>query len=131
MLGASPYSAAFARLGKIRSAGITDLRYGSLVDEDWKRRDRFARSNDKRRAVPLPQAVQCYAIGVSIAKGARPPGKPVPGDGIVPLLSALGQHVNPAMDLGVPQERQWVGYGMNHLDLLDRNEVYAQLREWL
>jgi len=34
ILGVSPYSAAFARLGKIRSAGITDLRYGNLVDED-------------------------------------------------------------------------------------------------
>jgi len=131
ILGASPYSAAFARLGKIRSAGITDLRYGSLLDEDWEHRDRFARSKDRRRAVPLPQAVQCYAIAASIANSAGGPGKPVPGDGIVPLASALGQHANPALNLAIPAARQWVGYDMNHLDLLDRNEVYAQLRKWL
>ena len=131
ILGASPYSAAFARLGKIRSAGITDLRYGSLVDEDWQHTDRFARSKDQRRAVPLPQAVQCYAIGVSIATSAGGPGKPVLGDGIVPLRSALGQHANPAMNLAIPPARQWVGYDMNHLDLLSHKDVYAQIRKWL
>src|SRR5664279_2488845 len=35
VLGATPYAAPLARLGKLRSAGITDLRHGSLVDEDW------------------------------------------------------------------------------------------------
>ena len=44
-------------LGKIRSAGITDLRFGNLVDEDWNRRDRFERSGDLRMAVPLPEGV--------------------------------------------------------------------------
>jgi pimeloyl-ACP methyl ester carboxylesterase len=34
LLGASPYTAAFARLGRVRSAGITDLRHGSLLDVD-------------------------------------------------------------------------------------------------
>ena len=42
LLGATPYAAPFARLGKLRSAGITDLRHGNLVDEDWVGRDRFA-----------------------------------------------------------------------------------------
>jgi pimeloyl-ACP methyl ester carboxylesterase len=35
VLGATPYAAPFARLGKVRSAGITDLRHGNLLDEDW------------------------------------------------------------------------------------------------
>jgi pimeloyl-ACP methyl ester carboxylesterase len=131
ILGASPYSAAFARLGKIRSAGITDLRYGSLVDEDWKNRDRFARLKDKRRAMPLPDSVRCYTIGASIAKSAGRPGERLPGDGLVPLASALGRHANSALNLGIAPARQWVGYGMNHLDLLNRKEVYAQLRQWL
>lgn len=131
ILGASPYSAAFARLGKIRSAGITDLRYGNLVDEDWEHRDRFERAKDKRRAVPLPDAVQCYAVGVSISRKAGDPKGQALGDGIVPLRSALGQHTNPSLNLPIPQSRQWIGYGMNHLDLLDRREVYEQIRQWL
>lgn len=39
VLGASPYTAPFARLGRIRSAGITDLRHGYLLDEDWEGRE--------------------------------------------------------------------------------------------
>ncbi len=34
ILGKTPYAAALARLGQIRSAGVADLRYGNLMDED-------------------------------------------------------------------------------------------------
>jgi hypothetical protein len=34
-------------------------------------------------------------------------------------------------DVSFPASRQWIGYGMRHLDLLDRPEVYAQIRRWL
>jgi pimeloyl-ACP methyl ester carboxylesterase len=130
-LGVSRYTAAFARLGKIRSAGITDLRHGSLLDEDWEDRDRFAHARDMRRAVPLPEGVQCYAIGAAIATGVSVPSAPLLGDGLVPLRSALGQHRDPTRDLSFPESRQWIGYGMSHLDLLDRREVYEQIRQWL
>jgi hypothetical protein len=33
--------------------------------------------------------------------------------------------------LAIPRARQWIGYGMSHLDLLDREEVYAQIKRWL
>lgn len=36
-----PYARPFAKLAKIRSAGVTDLRYGNIVDEDWLNKDRF------------------------------------------------------------------------------------------
>ena len=130
-LGISRYTAAFARLGKIRSAGITDLRYGSLLDEDWQGRDRFAHARDTRRILPLPDGVQCYAIGAAIATGESVPNAPLLGDGLVPLSSALGQHRDPARNLSFPESQQWIGYGMNHWDLLDRREVYEQLRHWL
>ena len=56
ILGRTPYAAAFGRLGKVRSAGVTDLRYGNLMDEDWQGRDRFAHEpDDQRRPVPLPE----------------------------------------------------------------------------
>ena len=41
VLEAIPYAKPFARLGKIRSAGVTDLRYGNLLEEDWQDEDRF------------------------------------------------------------------------------------------
>lgn len=130
-LDASPYTAAFARLGKIRSAGITDLRYGNLLDEDWRGRDRFARSKDKRAAVPLPDGVECYAIAASMTKNPGRLTARLLGDGLVPVASALGRHADPARDLCFPESRQWIGYGIGHLDLLDRNEAYERIRQWL
>ena len=131
ILGISPYTAPFARLGKIRSAGITDLRYGNLLDEDWEDRDRFERSADRRRSVPLPDRVACYAIGATTGTQAGDLNDRFLGDGLVPLRSALGQHDDPSRALSFPPSQQWIGYDMTHMDLLSRREVYEQLRQWL
>ena len=131
LLGVSVYTAPLARLGKIRSAGITDLRFGNLVDEDWNKRDRFARSGDRRVAVPLPEGVACFAIAATTGKTAGDLSGRLLGDGIVPLASALGRHANPRLALPFHESRQWVAFGTNHLDLLSRAEVYAQIKRWL
>ena len=131
LLGSSAYSAPLARLGKIRSTGITDLRFGSLLDEDWKKRDRFERSGDLRAAVPLPEGVACYAIAATTGKTAGDLTDKLIGDGIVPLASALGHHANPRLALTFDESRRWVARGINHLDLLSRPEVYAQIKQWL
>jgi pimeloyl-ACP methyl ester carboxylesterase len=131
VLDASPYTTAFARLGKIRSAGVTDLRHGSMLDEDWDHQDRFARSRRKPCALPLPANVDCCTIAASIAKKSGGLAERLLGDGLVPLASALGKHKDPGRQLAFPKDRQWIGHGMNHLDLLDRKEVYAQIRRWL
>jgi pimeloyl-ACP methyl ester carboxylesterase len=131
MLGVSPYTAALARLGKIRSAGITDLRYGNLLGEDWADRDRFAHARDQRRPVPLPDNVQCYAMGATTGKRAGDLRDQLLGDGLVPLHSALGYHMDARLAVPFPEAQQWIGYDMNHLDLLDRRDVYEQLRQWL
>lgn len=131
VMDASPYSAPFTRLGKRRSAGITDLRHGSVIDEDWSGRDRFAHGPDERHVVPLPDAVRCYALAATTS--IRPGGlrDRLLGDGLVPVASALGQHADARRSLAFPEEHRWVGYGMSHLDLLRRPEVYERLREWL
>ena len=59
-LGISSYAAPFTRLSGLRSAGITDLRHGNLLDEDWAD-GRFA-SRDTRAVLPLPAGVACYAV---------------------------------------------------------------------
>lgn len=130
LLRTSRYSAPLARLGKIRSAGITDLRFGSLVDEDWKKRDRFERGGSCM-AVPLPKGVACYAIAGTIGKKAGQLRERFVGDGIVPLESTLGRHANPKLTLRFDASRQWVANGTGHLDLPSRPEVYAQIKRWL
>ena len=130
LLDSSPYTAAFSRLGKIRSAGITDLRHGSLLDEDWQNRDRFASAHEQRHAVSWPQGVKCYAMAASVAR-RRGNAEQQPGDGLVPVDSALGLDAHGEGKSGIPKSRQWIGYGMHHLDLLDRRDVYAQISKWL
>jgi pimeloyl-ACP methyl ester carboxylesterase len=130
ILEVSPYTAALARLAKIRSAGITDLRHGSLLDEDWQHGDRFARTR-QRTSVPLPESVLCFAVGATLNKSAGGTGETLLGDGLVPLRSALGQHDDVSRSLHFPEAQTWVGRGMNHLDLIDSAEVYDQLKGWL
>ena len=130
-LDASPYTAAFASLGRIRSAGITDLRYGNLLDEDWRDRDRFGHSKDARAVVPLPGGVECFALAASLSKQPGGPRGRLLGDGLVPVASALGQHPTAARSLGIPESHRAVVPDMGHLDLLDRAEVYERIRKWL
>ncbi len=124
----SRYSAPLGQLGKLRSAGVTDLRYGSVWDRDWKDRDRFAREGDPRCEVCLPEGVLCFAIAASrnLESSTNPAG-----DGIVPVESALGRHKNPAFNLAFPPDHQWVAMGTNHLGLLGSKAVYAKILEWL
>ncbi len=127
----SPYSRALARLGKIRSAGTTDLRFGNLIDEDWNGRDRFAPGADPRHPVPLPAHVQCYAIAAMLAKahGALP--DQWVGDGLVPVNSALGKHPDERRALNFAPTHQKVVTETSHLGLLDSPQVCAQLQEWM
>ena len=132
VLDASPYTAAFARLAKVRSAGITDLRHAGVRDEDWEDQDRFAASHaSKTHDLPLPGGVQCYAIAASIGKKSGSAAARMLGDGLVPVHSALGQHKNPARSLAFAKSHQWTGHNMNHMDLLDRKIVYRRIRKWL
>jgi hypothetical protein len=134
LLGTSPYSAPLAGLGKIRSAGITDLRHGNLLDEDWTGRDRFERTQDSRRPVPLPEGVDCYtmaAVKGRTERASQALGESWPSDGFVPFASALGQHDSPDLALRFPESRQWILRGFQHFDLLSAPEAYEKIKEWL
>lgn len=131
LLGAAPYAAPFARLGRLRSAGITDLRHGLLLDEDWVGRDRFARGAASSHPVPLPAGVRCGAVAASLGQQDGDLKARLLGDGLVPLDSALGRHPDPARTLAFAADRQWVCHGTGHLGLLSSAEVAARLRLWL
>jgi hypothetical protein len=46
------------------------------------------------------------------------------------VSSALGVHEDARRSLMIPKSRQWIGYGMNHLDLLGRATVSDRLVRW-
>jgi hypothetical protein len=136
LLKSVPYAAPFGRLGRIRSAGITDLRHGSILDDDWQGLDRFAHGADLRVPVPLPEGVNCYAIAGTLAKSGRAPSsdaprKKLPGDGLVPVASAHGVHANPLLDLALNESSRWIAYSTGHVELLEDQGVYRQVRRWM
>lgn len=127
-LGMSRYIAPFRLLGRIRSAGITDLRFGNVLDEHWQGRDRFAHHGDPRRSLALPAGVACYAIAGTLATRTA---ERLPGDGLVTVASALGLHRDPALALGFPDAHRWIAPGIGHFDLLAAPAVYDTIRRWL
>ena len=84
ILGSTPYSRPFAKLGQLRSAGITDLRYGHVLDADWQGHDRFRRKPDSRESVPLPEGVACYCVAATTASKRSLVADRLVGDGLVP-----------------------------------------------
>jgi len=131
LLGSTPYSAPFAKLAQLRSAGITDLRYGHVADEDWQGHDRFRKKPDSRQPMPLPDGVACYTVAATTAAKRSLLADRLLGDGLVPLHSALGQHDDPKRSLTFAKHAQWIAYRMNHMQLLGSPDVTKQLLAWL
>ena len=118
LLGATPYSAPFATLAQLRSAGITDLRHG-----------RVAESGDG--TVALPAGVACHAVAATLAGSRGLLADRLVGDGLVPLRSALGRHDDPARSLAFAKPSEWIAYRTGHMELLSSDAVGRQIVRWL
>ena len=116
LLGISAHSAPFKALGGLRSAGIQDLRHGSL----------------HARHPPLPAHLRAYAVAASTqpprADGER---RGLRGDGLVPVASAFGEHDDPSLGLAIPEQHRLLVHRTGHLGLLANPQVHAKLRDWL
>jgi len=128
VLAAMPYAAPLARLTRLRSAGITDLRHGRVWPAGTPRAV-------ARAALPLPAGVRCFAVAGRLGvagggvKGALMAGGL--GDGLVAVDSALGRHADAQHALAFARGRTWVAEGVNHMALLSDPGVYERLRGWL
>ena len=134
-LGSNRVTKPFAAIGQIRSRGITDLRYGHVLESSWlvdgKELNRFERSPDSRAPLPLPNGVHCFTVAATTSSESNPMKDALVGDGLVPLKSALGQHDEAAHCLDFEPANQWTAYSTSHLALLSRPEVGAQVLKWL
>ena len=118
VLGSSPIVAPFAKIGKIRSIGITDLRHGLA-------------SADFSDGLPLPADVECLAIAAQTGNGKSALRRGLIGDGLVPVDSALGRHQDPDRHLDFPETHRMVFHGLNHLQLLSDQAVYAAIKKFM
>jgi pimeloyl-ACP methyl ester carboxylesterase len=126
LLSAVPYAAPLARLSKMRSAGINDLRLGNIVSGPA-----GDAGTHQCEQVSLPTTTRCYAIAANLGPDAGSVKGKLLGDGLVPVASALGRHDQRDRRLAFADERQAVVHDTGHLDLLSSAEVFGLLRQWL
>ena len=125
-LGALPETRPFARGLRRRSAGIRDMRHGSLVDEDWRDRDPDALRAAACREVPLVDGAAHHFVAATVTRSPDHPLGRLVGDWLVLHGSASG-HGRIAFR---EEDGLHVG-GVHHLALLNHPQVYERLREWL
>jgi pimeloyl-ACP methyl ester carboxylesterase len=110
-LGRIPEAAPFGRILEYRSTGILDLRHGLASDVQ-----------------NLPNA-RYRLVSATLTRSPRSVTASTVGDYLVPYASALGRRRNgeemfPGADtLHVPLA--------DHFDLLNHDDIYAAIREWL
>jgi pimeloyl-ACP methyl ester carboxylesterase len=112
-----------------RSAGIRDLRHGSLVDDDWRDQDPNALRAKACQEIPLLDgAVHCF-VAATITRSDRHPLGRLLGDALVLSPSASGR----SRTRRIPFAEQYgVKLGStHHIALLNHPKVYEQLRTWL
>jgi pimeloyl-ACP methyl ester carboxylesterase len=124
-----PETRMFAGLLRRRSAGIRDLRHGSLVDDDWQGRDPEALRAAACQEVPLlAGATHCF-VSASLTRDPRQLVGRLAGDSLVLVPSASGR----GRARRIPFDARY-GHHVgptHHLALLNHPEVYERLREWL
>jgi pimeloyl-ACP methyl ester carboxylesterase len=118
-----------AQLLNGRSAGVKDLRYGYIVDEEWDGRDPDEVFADARRNVPLVDGVGYYFLAATISRDPLHPLGQLLGDLLVRLPSASGESPEPARRIHFSGGA--VLPGMNHIHIANHPEVYGALRELL
>jgi pimeloyl-ACP methyl ester carboxylesterase len=126
LLEALPCAAPLARLGKLRSAGIHDLRQGNIVNVPTSQLG----SHDFT-LVPMPEQTRCHAVAACLGPSGSHLRSRLLGDGLVPIASALGEHEDPARGLAFDSSRQAVVHECGYLDLLSSPAVFERLRHWL
>lgn len=127
-----PFAGSLAKLGDLRSAGIIDLRHGSIREEDWKSLEgRSVLPPEFRHPARLPSHVHTYFIAGTLAEAHfESKASMLLGDGLVTIESALGEHPG-EHELFVPEGRKAIFYGVSHYELLYSDRVYEQVVTWL
>lgn len=133
-LGQVPFAGVLAKLFDIRSAGVIDLRHGSVRDDDWEHLEgRLGQKDDVRKPAPLPSSVKTFLVAGTLEKGPTSTSRTMQalGDYLVSVSSALGEHGNALHRLKVPESRKAVFYGVNHMALQYHPAVRNQVIAWL
>jgi len=126
-----PYTKPLAAIGEIRSAGVKDLRYGYVIDDDWRQHDAAGHGYTPAPLVAAPDHVGHYLVAATLGRRHDDPLGRWLGDLLVPVTSAVAHSSVPSRRLPDRNQDGRVFYGMNHLALIHHNDVYEAIAEWL
>jgi pimeloyl-ACP methyl ester carboxylesterase len=124
----SLFTLGFATLGNKRSAGIKDLRFGYLLDEDWKGEKAFW--HDNRHPVPLLPWVEYYNVASILAKETKNFFSEYWGDGLVHMRSAAGKSFFKSLTLPFSPKHFKILRGFSHTQVTHHDKVYRQIKNW-
>ncbi len=122
LLGLSPWTRPLMRLGNLRSDGIHDLRFGHLLEEDWRDRPRH-HARPCSTAAPWADDIDHLLVAALRRGGSE---RDALGDWLVPVESAWARNI----PRGANARRELVR-DLDHLGLLVDGRVYQILRGWL
>lgn len=118
-----------AQVFNARSAGIKDLRFGYVVDEDWQGHDPDTLLDNHRHPIAPVAGVGYAFIAATITRDPAHPLGQLIGDLLVRPPSAAGQAAHPHHV--VPFHSGQVFSGMNHFHIANHPAVYEQIRRLL
>lgn len=121
-----PETRGLATFLNTRSAGVKDLRFGALLDEDWRDCDADEFLRDRCHEVPFHPGATYHFVAATAAPQAL---GLVTGDHLVRPYSAAGQGRSRRIPFEAAHGLTLTG--LNHFDLLNHPSIYAKLREWI
>lgn len=110
----------------LRSDGIKDLRFGALLDDDWREADPDEFLRDRCGEVPFLPHASYHFVATTAAPTAV---GTLFGDHLVRPYSASGR--GRSRRIPFDDDNGLVLTGLHHFDLLNHPEIYARLREWV
>ena len=113
-----------------RSAGIRDLRFGAILDEDWQEQDPDARERPvPHQVAPLRRAAYLIVAGSVTADPDHPVARVI-GDVLVTPSSASGKLDAATGQSLFPGATVLVFPKVTHIALANRPEVYEAINQW-
>ncbi len=110
-----------------RSAGFKDLRFGYLLDDDWRDCDTDTCLRDHRHDVPLLPTANHYAVSATLTADRDHPLGRIVGDLLVQPASAHGRHPRGRHIPFEVDHRHHLGRS-HHFHLLNHPALYEVMR---
>lgn len=129
----NPWTKLIGKVLNSRSAGIKDLRYGFVLDEDWMHRDPDELALRRPRVAQAPEGVRWFVAAGSVGDEQSALSRLL-GDGLVHARSARGVGFGtpePGLIQHSSQDVEVRVFGhMTHMALMRDPQVLEQLLSW-